>query len=234
MARQRRHLPGTRVSLISRPFALPPQDSQSVSSPVGAPVPPHADLFTDHNQTADDWPKVRLSVYAVSRSMHVRTEPGEPRGWALGESEQGSGELQWSGIINKNTTVWGPPTKRQPTRTATLPMVLMFLPLSPGGTEGQVCLNEGRIQRLSRCDSERARQKKRDICFSSRWENSPDPQSGKMRGHQQKWKCAYFGGPVPHSHTFGAHIKRRWRMQRTHSCDRPTLPQSGSLIAKAN
>ena len=94
MARQRRHLPGTRVSLVSRPFALPPQGSQSVSSPVGAPVPPHADLFTDHNQTAGDWPKVRLSVYAVSQSMHVRTEPGEPRGWAPGESEQGSGELQ--------------------------------------------------------------------------------------------------------------------------------------------
>lgn len=83
------------MSLVSCPLALPPQDSQSVPSPVGAPVPPHADLFTDHDQTPGDWPKVRLGLFTlVSQSMHVRTESREPRGWAPGGSGQGSGELQ--------------------------------------------------------------------------------------------------------------------------------------------
>ncbi|TNN56882.1 hypothetical protein EYF80_032872 [Liparis tanakae] len=31
------------------------EDSQFVSSPVGAPVPPLADLFTDHEQTPESW-----------------------------------------------------------------------------------------------------------------------------------------------------------------------------------
>lgn len=57
-------------------------------------------------------------------------------------------------------------------RTATLPMVLMFLP-HPWGKEDQVWLYEGGTQKQSLCDGKRVRLKKRDICFSSLWETSP-------------------------------------------------------------
>lgn len=65
MARQLGHLTGIHISLISHPFALPPQDSQLVSSPLGAPVPPLADLFTDHDQAPGDWPTVRLYLFTL-------------------------------------------------------------------------------------------------------------------------------------------------------------------------
>lgn len=62
MAQQLGHLTGILISLISRPLALPPQ---LVSSPLGAPVPLLADLFTDYNQTPGDWPTVRLCLFTL-------------------------------------------------------------------------------------------------------------------------------------------------------------------------
>lgn len=65
MARQLGHLTGIHISLISHPGALTSQDSGLVSSPLGAPVPPLADLFTDHNQTPSNCPTVCLCLFTL-------------------------------------------------------------------------------------------------------------------------------------------------------------------------
>lgn len=85
MAQRLGHLTGIHASLLSHPFALP---THSVSSPAGAPGPPLADLFTEHNQTPSDWPTVRLCLFTLE-SMHVRTKPHGAKGRALGKRKPG-------------------------------------------------------------------------------------------------------------------------------------------------
>lgn len=54
------HSKGIRLRHISS-FHPPSQGS----SPLGAPVPPLADVFTDHDQTLGDWPTVRLCLFTL-------------------------------------------------------------------------------------------------------------------------------------------------------------------------
>lgn len=65
----------------------------------------------------------------------------------------------------------------QPRDGPPLPMVLMFLPLLPGGLRGgrQRARSESARRRRQKTGAGVTRQKQRDICFSSPRENSPDP-----------------------------------------------------------
>ncbi len=104
MAPQLGHLTGIHISLISHPFALPPQDSQLVSSPLGAP----ADLFTDHDQTPGDWPTVRLCLFTLQARVCTSELSHKSQGVGLwGSQSQGPGESQVHEAELKSLRIYG-------------------------------------------------------------------------------------------------------------------------------
>lgn len=106
MAQRLGHLTGIQVSLLSHPFALPPQ---SVSSPAGSSWSSSCwSVYRPQPNTRWLAHSSSMSVYAGNQSMHVRTEPHGAKGWTLGKWKPGpeGAAGAWGGALESEDLWW--------------------------------------------------------------------------------------------------------------------------------